>query len=363
LAASHASHAVGDKWADHSGSRPTSSHHPTASPSHRMPVSIITPHFNRASLLAETAASVLAALGPDDEWIVVDDGSDPAEWERAKLLSRDPRVRWIARDREPKGPSACRNIGLAKARGNWVLFLDSDDLLAPDCIEGRAEVAQADPATPLHLFPVDVFRERAGDSQDLWNTMGGDALQRFLQSSGPWCVSSGLWQRQALVQLGGFNEAVFYGDDAELHIRALLHPLAYKEHSSRKPDVHVRRSAEPRVTQGMRKEVLDSRLQHLSAVTRLLSQQADAVSLLRIWKGQYFREAEFHLFNQPQSPWPWVRRVMDHWRNDLGGTGASWHVSRAYLRLSCMLRDRTYLLLRVARRMAMPLLPYSFRAS
>jgi glycosyltransferase involved in cell wall biosynthesis len=333
-----------------------------------MPVSIITAHFNRASLLAETAASVLAALGPDDEWIVVDDGSDPAEWERAKLLSRDPRVRWIARDREPKGPSACRNIGLAAARGLFVIFLDSDDLLAPDCLETRLAAATAMPDADLWVFPAAIFHSVPGDSADVWNRMvnGEDDLIRFLRSDGPWCVTSPMWRRDALLSLAGFNERVMYGDDAELHIRALLSGLRPVQYPEAPPDVFIRRSDVPRITQGNRPELVESRYVRLEEITQLLKEfkvpetRKDA---WWAWEGQYFVEAEHLLFYYPRAmAGPAIQRVLKSWREEFHPRCWRRWVVRSYLAVALATKDRAYLLLRIARRIVRPILPSTFFA-
>lgn len=94
-------------------------------------VSIVMPLFNARPWLEETLASVQAQTLGDWELIVVDDGSSddgPALVQGA--AGRDPRIRLIRQSNA--GPAAARNRGARKARGAWIAFLDSDDLLPPD---------------------------------------------------------------------------------------------------------------------------------------------------------------------------------------------------------------------------------------
>lgn len=90
-------------------------------------VTIIIPVYNRVSLIGEALASALAE--DSVEVIVVDDSSTDGTWEVISRLA-DPRVRAIRMERN-SGQSAARNRGLDAARGHFIKFLDSDDLLVP----------------------------------------------------------------------------------------------------------------------------------------------------------------------------------------------------------------------------------------
>ena len=93
-------------------------------------VSVIIPTRNRRQLLELTLRSVLWQRDVDFEVIVVDDGctDDTPQMLRDR---RDPRIRMVRHERS-QGVSAARNHGIAEARGEWVAFLDDDDLWAPD---------------------------------------------------------------------------------------------------------------------------------------------------------------------------------------------------------------------------------------
>jgi GalNAc5-diNAcBac-PP-undecaprenol beta-1,3-glucosyltransferase len=91
--------------------------------------SVVVPTYNRAHLIGDTLASVLAQSDPDLELLVVDDGSIDGTGEVVGQLT-DPRVRYLPVANGERG--AARNHGLRHARGAYVVFLDSDDLLHRD---------------------------------------------------------------------------------------------------------------------------------------------------------------------------------------------------------------------------------------
>ena len=99
-------------------------------------VSIITPNFNRADLIIETAQSIFKQTFTNWEWIIIDDGSTDASMDvLQRLASEDSRIKVFQRNRAPKGACACRNIGVEISVGRYLIFLDSDDLLEPFCLD------------------------------------------------------------------------------------------------------------------------------------------------------------------------------------------------------------------------------------
>jgi GT2 family glycosyltransferase len=104
-------------------------------------VSVVIPTRNRRELLTLALASALGQRGVDVEAIVIDEGS--TDETPAMLASLgDPRVR-VIRHEVALGKSAARNRGIAEARGEWVAFLDDDDLWAPDKLHRQLEALQA----------------------------------------------------------------------------------------------------------------------------------------------------------------------------------------------------------------------------
>jgi len=106
-------------------------------------VSIITPCYNGAPFLADTLRSALNQTRPPIEIIVIDDGS--TDESAAIAESFGPPVRVIRQDN--RGESIARNRGIAEARGTHILFLDADDLLAPEALARLTDVVARRPGT------------------------------------------------------------------------------------------------------------------------------------------------------------------------------------------------------------------------
>lgn len=102
-----------------------------------MQFSVVITTYNRVSTLPRAIESVLTQRGVDFELIVVDDGSTDQTPTFLNQIS-DPRVTWIRRDNG--GLSAARNTGIAQASGDWVTFLDDDDLALPGWLSGFSEL-------------------------------------------------------------------------------------------------------------------------------------------------------------------------------------------------------------------------------
>jgi glycosyltransferase involved in cell wall biosynthesis len=102
-------------------------------------VSVITPAYNTAAYIHETLESVFRQTYPSFEVILINDGSpDTEEFERAIAPYRD-RIVYIKQ--ENRGPSAARNAGIRRARGEYLAFLDSDDVWYPTCLAVQVELA------------------------------------------------------------------------------------------------------------------------------------------------------------------------------------------------------------------------------
>ncbi len=98
-------------------------------------VSVIIPSRNRPAFLREAILSAINQTLPPLEILVIDNGSDPDAREAiVRLTTLHDCVRFIALDRN-HGTGHARNVGLGVARGDWILFLDDDDILFVDFLE------------------------------------------------------------------------------------------------------------------------------------------------------------------------------------------------------------------------------------
>ena len=206
-------------------------------------ITIVIPHFNRTDLVAETLSSVCQQSYPNWELLVVDDGSTAdSRNELARLCTQDPRIHLYDRNREPKGANACRNIGVEKARGDYLIFLDSDDLLAPFALEQRVRVALTFPSCDYLIFQSQLFCRHVGDAGTMWNSLtDADQMSRFLRCDSVWHTSGPLWRRDAVRALHGFDEHLACWQDLDFHIRALATNMTYRVFFDLPADCHIRR--------------------------------------------------------------------------------------------------------------------------
>lgn len=130
-------------------------------------VTIVMPLFNTVDYIEDALTSLRAQSYPFFEVLVVDDGSDDGSREIVERFARKyPRFHLLSQDHQYAG--AARNLGLDKARGEFCLFLDSDDVFSPDLLDrvvdglGRtgADIVLFD-ATKFHDHPGDMTTKRA----------------------------------------------------------------------------------------------------------------------------------------------------------------------------------------------------------
>ena len=193
-------------------------------------ITIIIPTFNRINLISETLDSVLNQTYQNWECIIIDDGSDDGTQEIIKkYLLKDHRFNFIQRYREPKGASCCRNIGIDKAQGEYIIFLDSDDLLKNDCLENRINFAKKNPNFDFWVFPTSVFRQTPSDTKKVWNILNNkhNDFIRFIRLDNPWQTTGAFWRKSILNNINGFDEAAQCSQDWELHVRILLKGYTY----------------------------------------------------------------------------------------------------------------------------------------
>ncbi len=185
-------------------------------------VSIIIPHFNRSALLQQTINSVKAQTYTNWEIIIVDDGSDATEWERLKRYEEE-KIKIYQREDGLKGPSRCRNTGVSNSKGAYLIFLDSDDLLADFCLEQRVGEIEKEDDAGMAVFLMETFDSYPGDTKTRFNIDApfSKLAGLFIQNRNPWNVTCPIWKKEFFEQTGGFDESFLFMEDPDLHLRAL----------------------------------------------------------------------------------------------------------------------------------------------
>lgn len=190
-------------------------------------ISVVIPTFNRARLLLEAIQSAAPQMRSQDEIIVVDDGStdDTAELLRQSHLP----VRYLRQ--ENKGPAAARNRGFAAATGEFIAFLDSDDLWAPDRIARQLELLCQHPDLDLVFGLEGLFGDSVQSEAGL-NLRDEQVIAALRRGAGEIApayslllrenfvpTSSTLFRRRFLDRVGGMDEGLWYCDDYDLWLR------------------------------------------------------------------------------------------------------------------------------------------------
>ena len=144
-----------------------------------MKISIIIPCYNSEKYLGACMDSVLAQTFADFEAILIDDGSKDGTLAVAqRYAQKDPRVRVLVK--ENGGVAAARNLGLDHAQGEWITFVDSDDLLPRDALETLLSGADetADMIVCAHETFDETGRRKIVIPETRWMDKAGEAKRR-----------------------------------------------------------------------------------------------------------------------------------------------------------------------------------------
>jgi glycosyltransferase involved in cell wall biosynthesis len=193
-------------------------------------VSVVVPALNAADWIGEALTSVVAQTYPKDrlEVVVVDDGSSDGTVEEANhVLAASGLAHSVIRNSTAKGPSAARNAGWRLAKGDWIQFLDADDLLEPSKIHLQAGIAarvRQDVAVIFspwgHLVPDGATWKPL--TPHLEPSIGADPLLHVLQTENFMQIGSLLFSRTWLTKTGGFDESRRLIEDVDLMMRIVM---------------------------------------------------------------------------------------------------------------------------------------------
>lgn len=203
-------------------------------------VSIIIPCYNAGSFVPEAIQSALEQTYPHTEIIVVDDGSTDGSLD--VIRSFESRVRWISGPN--RGGCAARNRGIALARGDFVQFLDADDILYPGKLERQVPVA-GEHGSRITYTDHRYCPERGSANEIRTRPVMDDdpfvfVLQhRTLHTAGP------IYRLEWLKEIGGFREGLPHSQEFEMNLRLAAHLARRGGRFVHIPEVHfeVRRRA------------------------------------------------------------------------------------------------------------------------
>src|SRR5271165_900806 len=204
-------------------------------------ISVVIPTYNRAQQTIAAIESVLGQTYPNFEIIVVDDGSTDGSGEAILrfISQRTNDCHQMLFLRQPnQGASVARNAGIAKARGEYIAFLDSDDVWVPEKLEWQVQAFQQlknecgmcfTDARLVNSSGLDVSSFQV-HRRHYEQTIGidRDAVKLLAEDFSGFWVSSLLVRTDLVRQVGGFSPDISFGEDRDLHFRlSLLTPVAY----------------------------------------------------------------------------------------------------------------------------------------
>ena len=181
-------------------------------------ISIVIPLYNKESCIGKTLGSVLAQSYRSFEVVIVDDGSTD---ESMRIVSSipDDRIRVIAN--ENGGPSSARNRGIEESKGDYVAFIDADDIWSPDYLKEMVDLIESFPDAVIWGFNYSTIQNGQVNDTDAKKYRGfvsdkWDSFPFFFFTSSTCC------RRSTLIELGGFDERMVYGEDIDMWFRLLL---------------------------------------------------------------------------------------------------------------------------------------------
>lgn len=200
-------------------------------------ISIVVPCYNYAHHLAATLESVRRQVLEDWECIIIDDGSTDRTPQVAETYVNADR-RFLYHRQENMGLSAARNVGIAKAKGSFIQFLDADDLISPKKLSEQSEFMIQRPEvqvsyTDAYYFlsdePTKLYRsfyfDENGEPQVNMNRWipridgRGAELLNYLVRANIAPVHCMLTRKGLIDKVGGFDESLKYLEDWDFWLR------------------------------------------------------------------------------------------------------------------------------------------------
>lgn len=190
--------------------------------------SIIIPLYNKQNCIAETINSVLSQAFFSVEIIVVDDGSIDGSKSVVESI-KDNRVHLYTKPNG--GPSSARNYGVAKAQGEWILFLDADDILEPNALSVISNTIKSHPGCAFFCF--NHYVEANGITK-IYSTQYKDGY--LCNAFYSWCVrkcmpraGAAVFKRELLLE-HPFDEQLRRYEDAESLFEIMRTTKVYRSH-------------------------------------------------------------------------------------------------------------------------------------
>ncbi|MFA5668010.1 MAG: glycosyltransferase family A protein [Balneolaceae bacterium] len=178
-------------------------------------VTVIIPTYNRPELVQRAVKSVQEQTYSNIEIIVIDDAS---EKDIFNSLEGYENIR-VLRNEVNKGGCFSRNRGIKEARGEYINFLDDDDILYPEKIEKQISCFQNSSDSDLGMVTAHALDKRSGVEQKKYNRVEGNIYKDLLSSYAVSGIETMLFKKSALERINGFDEQIASSQEYDLLIR------------------------------------------------------------------------------------------------------------------------------------------------
>ncbi len=188
-------------------------------------VSVVIPAYNAMAFLPETLESVLKQTFTDFEVLIVNDGSSDHIVEWATNIT-DPRVKLISQ--ENQRVSVARNTGIANAQGEYIAFLDADDLWEPTKLEKQVRCLDDQPEVGLvYTWTLLVDQDNNPTGRIFASHAEGNVWEEVVANDMISSGSSPMVRRSCFETVGVFDRSLAYAPDRDMWIRiAFRYPFA-----------------------------------------------------------------------------------------------------------------------------------------
>lgn len=175
-------------------------------------ISVIIPLYNKEKTIKKTIESVLNQTFTDFEVIVVNDGSTDKSLDVVKIFN-DSRIRFI--DKQNEGVSRTRNRGFKEASGEWLLFLDADDILENRTLEILSRQVTKYPECLAHTANYNTIysNDKVENFSDFEEGIIKDPFKYIWEKKWNMRLGAFIVKKELVEKIGGFHEHITIGED------------------------------------------------------------------------------------------------------------------------------------------------------
>ena len=281
-------------------------------------VSIITPLYNKGLYIAETIQSVLDQIETDWEMLILDNLSSDDGFEIAQSFD-DPRIHFFTNP--VRGPGATRNLGLEKARGEWILFLDADDLIETTFLEKLFQAAIENPSAQVIASPWKEFESGTELKKATEKLPGGyrgnTSIADTSIANTCWAIHAAITKRSWLGTIRWPSELdQFLAEDTAYWFRVVQGAtVAYTDYAGalyRTQTADCRSDYDPDAWFEGNHKAIQSNVSYIKSVQSVLS-EGQTESLVRLYSSLYLKSKTAGAMNTAEQALFEANRWMDEY--------------------------------------------------